>query len=242
MSADAIPRERLPVHVAVIMDGNGRWAKARNLPRSEGHRAGVEAARAVVTRARELGIPHLTVYTFSRENWSRPKEEVRFLFDLLGGFLRREMDMLMDKDIRLRVLGEIEEIPFATRQLLNHAIRRSANNRAMTLNMALNYSGRDEIVRACREIVREGVPPEAITEETFAAHLYTAGQPDPDLVIRTSGEQRVSNYLIYQTAYAEFYFTDTLWPDFDAAELDKALLDFAGRQRRFGKTGEQLAK
>lgn len=229
-----------PAHIAVIMDGNGRWAKRRGLPRSEGHKAGTEAARTIVTRCRELSIPHLTLYTFSRENWSRPAEEVRFIFDLLVRFLKQETRQLLEQDIRLKVLGEVAELPFGARQVLNSVMDKTARCTSMTLNLALNYGGRDEILRACRNLAAKGLKPEEITEDAFRAELYTAGQPDPDLVIRTSGELRLSNYLLYQAAYAEFYFTDVLWPDFGPAELDKALADYEGRQRRYGKTGEQL--
>ena len=230
----------LPKHVAVIMDGNGRWAQRRGLPRAEGHRAGTEAARAVVTRCRELGIGHLTLYTFSRENWSRPAEEVRFLFDLLVRFLKKETKLLLDQDIRLKILGETGDLPFGVRQVVESVAEKTKNCGSMTLNLALNDGGRDEILRACRNLSAKGLPAEAITEEAFAAELYTAGQPDPDLIIRTSGELRLSNYLLFQAAYAEFYFTEVLWPDFTPAELDKALEDFAQRQRRFGKTEAQL--
>ncbi|MGE4299768.1 MAG: polyprenyl diphosphate synthase [Desulfovibrionaceae bacterium] len=228
-----------PQHIAIIMDGNGRWAQQRGLPRSQGHRAGTDAAKAIVTACHERGVGHLTLYTFSRENWARPKDEVAFLFDLLTSFLKRELQSLMSKSIRLRVLGELRDLPFAVRQVLKLVCGQTASNTSMTLNLALNYSGRDEIVRAARACVADGLAPEAITEEALAARLYTADQPDPDLIIRTSGEVRLSNYLLFQSAYSELYFTDVLWPDFDAAELDKALADFARRQRRFGKTGEQ---
>lgn len=221
------------------MDGNGRWATQRGLSRSEGHKAGTEAARAIVTEARTLGIRHLTMYTFSRENWNRPKNEVRFLFELLVDFLGRELANLERQSIRLKVLGETDDLPTPARMALQHAMKRTAHCDAMTLNLALNYSGREEILKACRALVAEGASPEDITEESFAAHLYTAGQPDPDLVIRTSGELRISNYLLFQCAYSEFYFTDTLWPDFTPAELHLALEAYAGRNRRFGRTQEQ---
>lgn len=230
----------VPGHVAIIMDGNGRWAQRRGLSRSEGHRAGTRAAKAIVTRARELGIRHLTLYTFSRENWSRPKDEVGLIFDLLVEYMKGELQNLLDQDIRLKVLGDFDGLPFVARQSLSHVMGKTEHCRAMTLNLALNYSGREEILRACRSLVDKGVKPEAITEESFAAELYTVGQPDPDLIIRTSGELRLSNYLLFQAAYAEFYFTDTLWPDFDGTELERALADYQSRQRRFGKTGEQV--
>lgn len=230
----------LPEHLAVIMDGNGRWAKARGLSRSEGHRAGTEAAKNLVTRCREVGIKHLTLYTFSKENWARPKTEVAQLFDLLTLFLKKELKSLQEQDIRLKVLGEISDFPFGVRQVVAHTINRTKNCKGMTLNLALNYSGRDELVKAFRSIVEAGIPADSITDETISEHLYTAGQPDPDLIIRTSGEKRLSNYLLYQAAYSEFYFTDVFWPDFDEKELQKALDDYAGRQRRFGKTGDQV--
>ncbi|MDQ7831621.1 MAG: polyprenyl diphosphate synthase [Desulfovibrionaceae bacterium] len=235
MTADALPR-----HIAIIMDGNGRWAKKRGLPRSEGHKAGTEAARAVVTRCRERGVGHLTLYTFSKENWGRPKEEVSFLFDLLTRFVTREVDTLLERDIRLEVFGELSGLPLTLRRALSHVIRKSAGCRSMRLNLALNYSGREEILRACRSLAAKAVPPQEITEERFAAELYTVGQPDPDLVIRTSGELRLSNYLLWQSAYSEFSFPDVLWPDFTADELDKAIEDYRTRRRRYGLTAEQV--
>jgi len=230
----------LPRHVAVIMDGNGRWATMRGLPRSEGHRAGTEAARAIVTRCRELGIGHLTLYTFSKENWGRPADEVKFLFDLLVRFLTRELDTLLKQSIRFAVLGEIAELPLATRKVLGHVIAKTAGGAAMTLNLALNYSGRDEILRACRRLIAKGAAPEAVTEEAISAELYTAGQPDPDLIIRTSGEMRLSGYLLWQSAYSEFAFPETLWPDFSPDHLDAILADYQNRTRRFGLTGAQI--
>ncbi len=234
----------LPKHIAVIMDGNGRWAKARGLPRSEGHRAGVKTARSIVTRCRELGVGHLTLYTFSRENWSRPKDEVSLLFDLLRSFLDSELPNLLKQDIRLNILGEMGDLPFTTRQALKLAVSRTKKCASMRLNLALNYGSRDEILRACQSLAKQAaqgdIKPEDIDGDAFSAQLYTAGQPDPDLIIRTSGELRISNFLLWQAAYAEFAFTDTLWPDFSPDELDKILADFANRERRFGKTGDQV--
>ena len=229
----------IPRHLAVIMDGNGRWAQAQGLSRSEGHKAGTETAKRLVTRCRELGISYLTLYTFSKENWGRPQDEIRTLFDLLVRFLNNELASLLEQDIRLNVLGERDDFPFAVRQVLKHVMGKTAACKAMTLNLALNYSGRAEILRACRNLIREGVAPEAVDEERFARELFTAGQPDPDLVIRTSGEMRISNYLLWQSAYAEYYFTDVAWPDFDSAQLDLALASYSKRQRRFGLTGKQ---
>jgi len=228
-------------HLAIIMDGNGRWAKARGLERSAGHKAGTETAREIVRECRKLGIPYLTLYTFSRENWSRPKQEVGFLFSLLRDFLSAELPSLVEQSIRLNVLGEIDELPLATRQVLRHAMEKTADCTAMNLNLALNYSGRHEILRACQSLLRQGVQPDALTEEMFARELYTSGMPDPDLILRTSGELRLSNYLLFQSAYSELYFTDVAWPDFHAAELNAALADYAARQRRFGTTGEKSA-
>ncbi len=230
----------IPAHIAIIMDGNGRWATQRGLPRTKGHKAGTKAARAIVVHSRELGVRHLTLYTFSKENWSRPKEEVGTLFDLLISFLRNEQKLLLEKDIQLRVLGDLDGLPLAVRTALKRVIAATDKCSSMTLNLALNYGGRDEIVRACKKIVEQGIPAEEISDETFAQSLYTAGQPDPDLVIRTSGEIRISNYLLFQTAYSEFHFTEVLWPDFTPDHLDAAIEDLNSRQRRFGKTGQQL--
>ncbi len=231
----------IPAHIAIIMDGNGRWAKQRGLARTDGHRAGTETARAVVTRCRELGVRHLTLYTFSKENWSRPKDEVKTLFSLLTTFLTKEEKSLKEQGIRLKVLGEIDAMPMAVRQVLKHVMRQTRECTNMTLNLALNYSGRDEILRAARALADRGLKGDSITEEAFAAELWTAGQPDPDLIIRTSGELRLSNYLLFQCAYSEFYFTDIYWPDFSPEELEKAIAELSNRQRRFGKTGEQMA-
>nr|WP_321514692.1 polyprenyl diphosphate synthase [uncultured Pseudodesulfovibrio sp.] len=223
------------------MDGNGRWAKQRGLKRTEGHKAGTETARAVVTHCRKLGVKHLTLYTFSKENWSRPKDEVKTLFELLTSFLTKEEKSLKEQGIRLKVLGELDDMPLTVRQVLKHTMRKTKDCTAMTLNLALNYSGREDILRAARALATKGLSPEAITEEAFANELWTAGQPDPDLIIRTSGELRLSNYLLFQSAYSELYFTDVYWPNFTSEELDKAITELNTRQRRFGKTSDQLA-
>lgn len=228
----------IPRHVAIIMDGNGRWATQRELSRSHGHRAGSETARDIVEEARKLGIEYLTLYTFSQENWNRPKSEVAFLFELLVDFLAREVPNLERQNIALNVLGDISALPTPARLALNHAMKRTAapqgQKPAMTLNLALNYSGRNEILRACQSLMQSGIPVNELDEESISRHLYTAGQPDPDLVIRTSGEIRISNFLLFQCAYSEFYFTNTLWPDFKPENLRLALADFANRNRRFG--------
>ena len=223
------------------MDGNGRWATQRGISRAEGHEAGVKAAQAIYRRCRQLGIGNLTLYAFSKENWNRPPQEVAFLFSLVAkSFGEAEVAELLALDIRFVLLGDMDHVPQETRQVLETNMARTAHCSSMTLNLAFNYSGREEIVRAARRLVAQGLRPEDIDSDRFAAELYTAGQPDPDLVIRTSGEFRLSNYLLYQSAYAELFFTETLWPDFDANALDAALEDYAGRQRRFGRTGAQL--
>lgn len=228
-------------HLAIIMDGNGRWARAKGLERSDGHQAGTETAREIVRECRKLGIPYLTLYTFSKENWARPKQEVSFLFSLLKKFLTVELPTLLEQDIRLNVLGDVDELPLATRQILHHTMEKTKNCSAMTVNLALNYSGRHEILRACQALLRRQIKPEDLTDDMFAQELYTGGMPDPDLIIRTSGELRLSNYLLYQSAYSELYFTETAWPDFHAENLHAALEDFSRRQRRFGTTGEKSA-
>ncbi len=225
-----------PQHIAIIMDGNGRWAQRQGLSRSDGHRAGAENVRRIVTHCRTLGVRHLTLYTFSRENWNRPVAEVSTLFALLVEFLGQEVPRLVEQEIALRVLGDIEPLPLLSRTALNHALKRTAGGSKMTLNLALNYSARDEIVRAVRGLVRDGLPEDKIDAESLSERLYTAGQPDPDLVIRTSGEVRISNFLLFQCAYSEYYFTDVLWPDFDTEEREGALKVSATRGRRFGKT------
>jgi undecaprenyl diphosphate synthase len=222
------------------MDGNGRWAKARGLDRTHGHRAGTETARTIVREARSIGIQHLTLYTFSSENWGRPKQEVSFLFELLVSFLKNELPSLIEQNIRLQVLGDINGLPLPARKALQHAMGKTAGNTSMTLNLALNYSGRGEIVHALRTALGQGLSPEDITEDTISQYLYTAQQPDPDLMIRTSGEQRLSNFMLYQHAYSEFHFTPSYWPDFGVEEFHSALTAYANRERRFGKTGDQI--
>lgn len=220
------------------MDGNGRWAQERNLPRSEGHKAGARSVRTVVTECRRLGIPYLTLYAFSRENWKRPKEEVSFLFDLLVQFLKSEEALLLSQSIRLHVLGEIGEFPLVTRQVLKSVCTTTSGNTAMVLNLALNYSGRHEILQAVKRMISQKISLDNLDEEGFKTFLYTSNQPDPDLIIRTSGEQRMSNFLIYQGAYSELYFTPVFWPDFSEKDLHLALTDFRQRQRRFGGVQE----
>jgi undecaprenyl diphosphate synthase len=226
--------DRLPVHVAVIMDGNGRWAAQRHLPRVEGHRAGIDAVRDTVETAARLGIRVLTLYAFSVENWKRPASEVSTLMLLLKRYLRSELNTLLKNDIRFRVIGRIEELAPDIREELQGATDRTASNKGMLFNIALNYGGRAEIVDAARRAMQSGLRPEDLDEQRFADFLYTAGQPDPDLLIRTSGEMRVSNYLLWQIAYAEIYVTETLWPDFRRRHLVEAVLAFQKRERRYG--------
>jgi len=232
--ARQIQFDRLPAHVAVIMDGNGRWAAQRHLPRVEGHRAGIDAVRDTVETAARLGIRVLTLYAFSVENWKRPASEVSTLMLLLKRYLRSELNTLLKNDIRFKVVGRMEDLPRDVQTELRDAEEKTARNRGMLFNIALNYGGRAEIVEAARKLVASGVRPEAIDEATFSSHLYTAGQPDPDLLIRTSGEMRVSNFLLWQIAYAEIWVTDTLWPDFRKRHLLEAVLAYQKRERRYG--------
>ena len=226
--------DRLPAHVAVIMDGNGRWAAQRHLPRVEGHRAGIDAVRDTVETAARLGIRVLTLYAFSVENWKRPPGEVSTLMLLLKRYLRSELNTLLKNNIRFRVIGRAEELAPDIREELQAATDRTASNGGMLFNIALNYGGRAEIVDAARRAIQSGIRPEDLDEQRFADFLYTAGQPDPDLLIRTSGEMRVSNYLLWQIAYAEIYVTETLWPDFRRRHLLEAVLAFQKRERRYG--------
>ena len=226
-------------HLAIIMDGNGRWAKQKGLSRGEGHKSGTETAKEIVKECRRQGISYLTLYAFSQENWTRPEREVSFLFDLLGRFLKQEESSLIENSIRLNILGDWQKLPFSTRQVIKYVCHRTSGGDKMTLNLALNYSGRGEIVQACRDIVSQGISPEEIDENLFRKKLYTGDQPDPDLILRTSGEYRLSNYLVFQAAYSEFYFTHKYWPDFDTSELNKALQDFANRKRRYGGIEEK---
>jgi len=235
---------RLPRHLAIIMDGNGRWAEQRGLPRIVGHQRGVEVVKSVVEECRTLGIDYLTLYAFSSENWGRPADEVNALMELLCRYLEGELQSMLGGRIRLRVIGEISRLPQQARRILERTIERTAANDGMTLTLALSYGSRDEIVRTVRSLVAEAkagrLGPETVDDELLSAHLDTAGIPDPDLLIRTSGEMRISNFLLWQMAYAELYFTDVLWPDFDSDQLQQALEEYAGRQRRFGLTGAQL--
>ena len=225
---------RLPGHVAVIMDGNGRWAAQRRLPRVEVHRAGIDAVRDAVETCARLGVEVLTLYAFSVENWKRPPSEVKLLMALLKRYLRLELDTLMRNDIRLHVIGRDDELAPDVREALAAGRARTAGNRGMLFNIALNYGGRAEIVEAARRALAAGIAPRDLDEERFSGLLHTAGQPDPDLLIRTSGEMRVSNFLLWQIAYAEIWVTDTLWPDFRARHLLEAIVAYQKRDRRYG--------
>ena len=226
--------DRLPTHVAVIMDGNGRWAAQRHLPRVEGHRAGIDAVREVVETSARLHIDVLTLYAFSVENWKRPPTEVAVLMGLLKRYLRLELETLLGNDIRFQVIGRQDELSADVRRELDIGQERTRGNRGMLFNIALNYGGRAEIVRAARLAIEDGIRPSDLDEQRFGELLYTAGQPDPDLLIRTSGEMRVSNFLLWQIAYAEIWVTETLWPDFRARHLLEAILDYQKRERRYG--------
>jgi undecaprenyl diphosphate synthase len=226
--------DRLPVHIAVIMDGNGRWAAQRHLPRVEGHRAGIESVREVVEGSARLGIKVLTLYAFSVENWKRPVTEVSTLMTLLKRYLRLELNTLLRNDIRFKVIGRDEELAPDVRRELKMAEEKTAGNAGMLFNIALNYGGRAEIVEAARRVIASGIAPDELDEQRFSEFLYTSGQPDPDLLIRTSGEMRISNFLLWQIAYAEIWVTDTLWPDFRKQHLLEAVLAYQKRDRRYG--------
>lgn len=224
---------KLPRHIAIIMDGNGRWAKKRSLPRSAGHAAGAKTFKTIARYCNKIGIEYLTVYAFSTENWKRPKEEVDGIMNLLRDYLK-DADNFKDENIKLNFIGDFEPLAPDIKELMKKDMKTSENATGLVLNIAVNYGGRDEIVHAVRRIVREGINEDEITEKTVSDRLYTAGMPDPDFIIRPSGEYRLSNYLIWQSAYAEYWFSDVLWPDFGTKELDRALDEYAHRNRRFG--------
>ncbi len=235
------PQEGTPVHVAIIMDGNGRWAKARGLPRTAGHKRGATAVKRVVKSAGNLGISYLTLFGFSAENWQRPESEVRDLLGLLRFYLENDIAELEANGIRLNIIGDRTRLPQDTVELITQAEARTAGNTRMVLTIALSYGGRQEIVAAARALAQEHatgqIALDAIDADSFARHLFTAGMPDPDLLIRTSGEQRISNFLLWQLAYTELVFTDTLWPDFGHAELEAAIATYRSRERRYGAVG-----
>lgn len=225
---------KIPKHIGIIMDGNGRWAELRGLPRIEGHRRGVERSKEVIEVAADLGLKALTLYAFSIENWRRPSAEISMLMKLLELYLRRELDRLIKKDVVFKTIGDVWRLPAHIQEIIREAGEKTASNKGMILTTALSYSGRNEILRAMKKILYAGIDPEELTEELFESYLDTAGVPPPDLVIRTSGEMRISNFLLWQSAYSEFYFTETLWPDFTKDELLMAVQNYQRRDRRFG--------
>jgi undecaprenyl diphosphate synthase len=226
---------RIPTHVAIIMDGNGRWAASRGLPRLAGHRAGTENLRRIIRACVEFGVKYLTIYAFSTENWGRPAEEVEGLMQIVEDVIDRELQELNREGVQLRHLGHLDPLNISLQEKVLQAIEMTRNNTRLTLNLAFNYGGRDEIICAIREMLRNNLKPEEVTDSLVSKYLFTADLPDPDLIIRTSGEMRISNFLIWQAAYAEWYVTQTYWPDFDREEFRKALLDYSLRDRRFGR-------
>lgn len=238
LPADLMP-DRLPHHVAVIMDGNGRWAKRRGLPRIMGHRRGVDTLKTLLRGCRDWGIGALTAYAFSTENWGRPLEEVDFLMTLFERVLRQELMEMMAENVRIRFVGNLTALPTSLQAEIDQAMTKTQDNQGIEFTVATNYGGRQEIVEACRRLAdrvqRGEMQPSDISADLFSQHLYTAGMRDPDLLIRTSGEMRISNFLLWQLAYAEIYVTETLWPDFDLSEFHQALIAYQGRERRFGK-------
>ena len=243
-SHSALDPDRIPTHVAIVMDGNGRWAKKRRKPRLYGHKVGADSVRDVVETSAEIGIKYLTLYAFSSENWNRPESEVSGLMNILKSYLVSELDKMEKNRIRLRCVGNIGRLPGGVRKILEESIERTAGFDRLTLNLALSYGARDEICMAVRTIAeqcREGsLDIEKIDHETISDRLYTSGQPDPDLLIRTGGEARLSNFLLWQASYAEIYFTDIMWPDFRREVFIQAVQDYQRRERRFGKTGDQV--
>lgn len=241
---DNIDHNRLPAHVAIIMDGNGRWAKTRGLERGEGHKEGVNSIRRVVEAASKIDVPYLTLYAFSTENWSRPADEVNGLMDLMVYAITKETDSLKENNVRIRCIGDMDRLPEHARTALEECIQDTKDSTGLTLILALSYSSKWELAEATRKIAHEvahgDLQVDDISEELLDNYLTTRGIPAPDLLVRTGGEQRISNFLLWQCAYAEFYFTDTFWPDFEEEHFYEAILDYQGRERRFGKTSEQV--
>lgn len=224
----------IPTHVAIVLDGNGRWAKKKHMPRTYGHKNGAENVVDICLYAKERGVKYMTLYAFSTENWKRPAEEVNYLMKLVIKFIESKLDILMEENCKLNFIGDLEKLPASTKEICIRAMEDTKDNDEITLNIALNYGGRDELVHAFKVMMDDGISKEDITEEMISSYLYTKDQPDPDFLIRPGGELRLSNFLIYQLAYAEFYFTDTLWPDFDRKAFDEALEEFSRRNRRYG--------
>ena len=237
---EGLDKNKLPKHIAITMDGNGRWAKSKGKLRIFGHTNGVKAVRDTVEGAAEIGIEYLTLYAFSSENWNRPEKEVNALMTLLVSAINKETKTLMDNNIRLSTIGDTNKLPSKAQKELQEAISKTKDNTRMNLVLALSYSGRGEILNAIQNIIKDRKEPEEINEVTFQQYLTTKSVPDPELLIRTSGEYRISNFLLWQIAYSELYFTDTLWPDFRRADLYKAILNYQSRERRFGQITEQL--
>ena len=236
-----LPLDRIPRHVAIIMDGNGRWAISRGLPRMAGHKAGTENLRRVIRASVEFGVKYLTIYAFSTENWGRPPEEVRGILSILEDVIDRELDELHKEGVQLHHLGRLEKLSPALQEKVLDAVELTRNNDRLILNIAFNYGGRDEIIQAIQRMMKDGVQPDKVTDELVSQYLYTAGVPDPDLIIRTSGELRVSNFLIWQAAYSEWYFTPTYWPAFDREEFHHALEIYSQRDRRYGGVSVSVA-
>ncbi|MFT5442768.1 MAG: undecaprenyl diphosphate synthase [Myxococcota bacterium] len=245
MSESRINPDRLPRHVAIIMDGNGRWAQSRGLERNRGHREGIESVRAIVREAGNLDLDFLTLYAFSMENWNRPKLEVGALMALLEEYLDVELPEIMEKEIRIRVVGRIDRLPWTTRRAVKFAVDKTAKNRGLTIVFALSYGARQEIVDAAKALMRDAeagkLDPERLDEKTFSAYLYAPDLPDPDLLIRTGGDSRVSNFLLWQIAYSEIYTTDLMWPEFREANFIDAIVEYQSRERRFGLTSAQVS-
>lgn len=240
MNPETTPQNRIPKHIAIIMDGNGRWAAKRGQPRLAGHRAGTENIRRIIRASVVQGIRYLTLYAFSTENWARPKDEVDGLMTIIGEVIERELDELHAEGVQLRHIGHLEGLHPELRQKVEHAIEITRDNDRLILTLAFNYGGRDELICAIKHMLQDQVNPEQVNEEMISSYLFTASIPDPDLVIRTSGEMRTSNFLIWQATYAEWYFTPTLWPDFDQEELIEAIQAYSHRERRFGRVSPAL--
>ncbi|HTX79019.1 MAG TPA: isoprenyl transferase [Longilinea sp.] len=238
---DQLPdnKKRIPRHIAIIMDGNGRWARSRNLPRLAGHRAGTENLRRVIRACVDFGVQYLTVYAFSTENWGRPEEEVQGLMQIMESVIDKELDELHREGVKIVHLGKLEGLKPDLQAKIKHALEITRNNQRLIMCLAWNYGGKDEIVRAVRKLIEDGIPADQVTEDTISERLYTQGIPDPDLVIRTAGEMRLSNFLIWQASYAELYVTSVYWPDFDKEELRKALEAYAARDRRYGRLSDK---
>ncbi len=239
---DKIDKKRLPGHVVIIMDGNGRWAERKNLSRITGHREGIKSVSSIVEAGREVGLKYITLFAFSAQNWNRPKKEVIALMELLKQYLIEEGERLVEQDIKLNAIGRLYQLPDDVLETLEAIINKTKNCKTMTLTLALSYGGREEIVDTLKTLIKKGIDPDNINEETISRNLYTADIPDPDLLIRTSGEMRISNFLLWQLAYTEIYVTKTLWPNFRKRHLIKAIQNYQNRERRYGLTGKQIQK